>query len=50
MRKSMKQKKHSCPMCKAHKMNGACRWKPAEMQQLRQAEKEIRDASTYNPE
>jgi hypothetical protein len=44
MRKAMKLKKHSCPMCKPNKMMGACRWKVKEFQKLRNDEKEIREA------
>lgn len=40
MRKRLKRKKRSCPMCKPHKMCGAHRWKPQEMQELKLWERE----------
>lgn len=43
MRKRKKMKKHSCPMCKAYKMGGACRWSPRELDTLKRTEKEILD-------
>ena len=43
MRKRLKMKKHSCAMCKPHKMGGDVRWKPKELQALKQFEKEKRD-------
>ena len=39
MRKRLKKKLHSCPMCKPHKMHGACRWKPKEEAALKEFEK-----------
>lgn len=40
MRKRLKLKRRSCPMCKAYKMHGACRWKPKELDALKRFEKE----------
>jgi hypothetical protein len=45
MRKRMKLKKRSCPMCKPHKMGHDCRWKPKEMQAIRLAEQAIKNAA-----
>ena len=45
MRKRLQKKLHSCPMCKAHKMHGANRWKPKELQKLKESEKECRLAT-----
>lgn len=44
MRKRMKKKLRSCPLCKPHKTGGSCRWKPKEFELLKQDEKEIREA------
>jgi len=41
MRKRMKMKKHSCALCKAHKMGGACRWSMKELDRLKRSESEI---------
>ena len=38
MRKRNKLKKHSCPMCKPHKMKRGNRWKPQEEQTLKEYE------------
>lgn len=39
MRKRLKQKKHSCAMCKPHKMQWEGRWKPKDEQKLKLFEK-----------
>lgn len=39
MRKRLKKKKHSCAMCKAHKMHGSNRWKSKDEFLLKQFEK-----------
>lgn len=40
MRKNLKKKKHSCALCKPHKMGWESRWKPREATKLRAFEKE----------
>ena len=40
MRKRFKKKRHSCKMCKPHKMCLAHRWNPRDMQRLKEFEKE----------
>ncbi len=42
MRKRMKLKKRSCPMCKPHKMMWEGRWKKKDYVKLVAAEKEMR--------
>lgn len=41
MRKRLKRKKHSCALCKPHKMYGACRWSSKELDALKRIEKEL---------
>jgi len=43
MRKRLKRKKRSCPLCKPNKMHGANRWKTKEFDKLQRAEKEIQE-------
>jgi hypothetical protein len=42
MRKRMKLKRRSCPMCKPNKMGWERRWKAKEYDALKRAEKEVR--------
>jgi hypothetical protein len=42
MRKSLKQKRKSCKMCKPHKMGWDVRWKPRELATRRLVEGQIR--------
>lgn len=44
MRKRLKKKKRSCPLCKPYKMRGENRWKPKERDALERAERETRNA------
>ena len=44
MRKQYKLKKHSCGLCKPHKMHGAGRWKLKDEDRLRRDEKSCHDA------
>ena len=46
MRKRLKLKKRSCPMCKPHKMRGAIRFKTKELDIITRSEKEIKEASS----
>jgi len=39
MRKRLKKKKKSCPLCKPHKMKGTNRWKPKEFAKIKEFEK-----------
>ena len=39
MRKRLKKKKKSCPLCKPQKVGGANRWKRKEFQSLKEFEK-----------
>lgn len=39
MRKRLKNKKHSCKLCKPWKTHGMCRWKNKELFQLKEFEK-----------
>jgi len=39
MRKKLKKKKRSCPLCKPHKMGGANRWKAKELVKMKEFEK-----------
>lgn len=41
MRKRMKMKRHSCRLCKPHKMGGECRWNMKELDRLKRSESEI---------
>jgi hypothetical protein len=43
MRKRLKLKRRSCPMCKPHKMRGENRWKEREREHLTRAEREIKN-------
>ena len=45
MRKRLKKKLRSCPMCKPHKMHGAIFWSPKELDSLKRSEKECLDAT-----
>jgi len=45
MRKRLKRKRRSCPLCKPHKMGIESRWKPKELSRLKQAESEVRRAT-----
>lgn len=38
MRKRLKKKKRSCPLCKPHKMERANRWKTKELAQIQEFE------------
>lgn len=40
MRKRLKKKARSCPLCKPHKMRGSNRWKIKELAKLKEFEKE----------
>ncbi len=40
MRKRFKNKKHSCALCKPHKMGHDCRWKNKDLERLKEFEKE----------
>jgi hypothetical protein len=44
MRKRLKKKLRSCPMCKPHKTQGANRWKTKELDRLERAEREMKEA------
>ena len=44
MRKRLKRKLRSCPLCKSFKMHGSNRWKLKEFDKLVRMEKEIREA------
>jgi len=44
MRKRLKQKLRSCPLCKPQKTHGACRWSPKELERLKEDEKNCREA------
>lgn len=44
MRKRQKEKKHSCKMCKPHKMGWSNRWTPKESERLQRDEKSMRQA------
>lgn len=43
MRKRLKKKRRSCPLCKPHKTNGSNRWKPKEEFLLREWERGLMD-------
>jgi hypothetical protein len=49
MRKRLKKKKRSYPMCKPHKMRGENRWKAKDKDALERAEKEIAAGETGIP-
>jgi len=40
MRKRLKKKKHSCALCKPHKMGGCGRWKARELGDIKEFEKQ----------
>lgn len=42
MRKRIKKKKRSCPLCKPHKTGGANRWKAKELDRLERDERDMR--------
>jgi hypothetical protein len=42
--KRQKQKRHSCKLCKPHKMGWSGRWKPREREALERSGREIRHA------
>jgi len=44
VRKRFKVKRHSCPICKPHKMRWAKRWKRKELSGLEESEKAILSA------
>jgi len=44
MRKRLKKKKRSCPLCKPHKMRGENRWSPKERDRLERAERQMKEA------
>jgi hypothetical protein len=44
MRKRYKNKRRSCALCKPHKRGWEERWKPKQVQALRDSEREIREA------
>lgn len=44
MRKRLKRKLRSCPLCKPNKTGGANRWRVKEFDRLVRAEKEIGEA------
>jgi len=43
MRKRLKRKKRSCPMCKPHKMGWENRWKPKDEFKIKLMDKEIKN-------
>lgn len=43
MRKQLKKKKRSCPLCKPHKTGGANRWTNKVKGKMKQMEREIRE-------
>ena len=43
MRKRIKKKKRSCPLCKPHKTGGANRWNVKEHDRLERAERQMKD-------
>lgn len=45
MRKHLKRKNRSCALCKPHKMGWSSRWKPKELQKLKEFEKEKQEVS-----
>jgi len=44
MRKMLKRKRRSCGLCKPHKIGGETRWRPREVQAMKLADKEMRNA------
>ena len=49
MRKRSKTKRHSCPLCKPHKMGGDNRWSAKDSNALEIAEREIRESTGRTP-
>lgn len=45
MRKRLKLKKHSCAMCKPHKMKWSNRWTPKQLAELKESERACREAA-----
>ena len=45
MRKRLKKKLRSCPMCKSFKMHGSNRWKYRDFDRLKRDEKECHEAT-----
>ncbi len=43
MRKRLKNKRRSCPLCKPHKTKGANRWKAKEFTRLKEFEQQKRE-------
>ena len=43
MRKMLKRKLRSCPMCKPHKMAKCNRWKPRDLARLKEDDKTCRE-------
>lgn len=50
MRKRYKIKKHSCALCKPHKMRGACRWSDKDFAMLKEFEKQKTSALFSSPQ
>lgn len=48
MRKRYKRKKRACGICKPHKKKITIRWKSKEFIRLKEAEKEMREATLIN--
>ena len=48
MRKMLKKKKRSCPLCKPHKMGGVNRWKTKELVEIKEFEKTKNLFNKYN--
>lgn len=48
MRKRLKKKARSCPMCKPHKMHKANRWTPKDEDALKRFEKEKKDLEGHD--
>lgn len=44
MRKRLKKKARSCPLCKPNKTGGACRWSSKEQAKLKEDEKACLEA------
>jgi hypothetical protein len=42
MRKQLKDKIRSCPLCKPHKRGWSCRWTPQERQAILETDRELR--------
>ena len=48
MRKRLKKKKRSCPLCKPHKTGGSNRWKAKDEARLKCDERDIRSLMANN--